>query len=91
MANNAPGPVDIGFTYANRVPASGNSGSFLSNGANYLSIVAMRTRLAAFDATTYTSEVLESMTTNDMVFALRSIDDPGTISNYHPTQASRTA
>lgn len=43
--------------------------------ANYLSVGAMRSRLTAINAVTYTADVLNHMTKNDMVFAIRSNDD----------------
>jgi hypothetical protein len=39
----------------------------------------MRARLAAANASYYTTERLDRMTDNDMVFALRVLDDPGSI------------
>ena len=45
----------------------------------YDAVNSLRTRLAAVAAGTYTSKVLDGMTKNDMVFALRSISDAGTI------------
>jgi hypothetical protein len=90
MANNGVGATDFEFTYANRIPATGNSGSFLTQGADYNSIVAMRNALAAFDPITYTATELDRMTTNDMVFALRNIKDPTTIAPYMTAQVART-
>lgn len=43
--------------------------------ANYASVAAMRTRLAAISGTAYSAANLNSMTTNDMVYALRLNDD----------------
>lgn len=42
-------------------------------------VPAMRARLTAFDGTTYTSAYLDKMTYNDMVWALRSADNPQTV------------
>jgi hypothetical protein len=46
---------------------------------SYDTVNNLRTRLAALAAGTYTSKVLDGMTKNDMVFALRTIQDAGTI------------
>lgn len=43
------------------------------------SISAMRTRLAAIDGTTFSSVRLDTMTANDMVYALRVLDAPQTV------------
>jgi hypothetical protein len=43
--------------------------------ANYASVAAMRTRLNAISATSYSATRLDSMTVNDMVYALRLNDD----------------
>ena len=43
------------------------------------SISAMRARLAAINGTYYTAAVLNMMTVNDMVYAIRVNDFPGTI------------
>lgn len=77
MADSLVGSVDLGFVAKNRVP--GNVVSGLSAPANYVSIGAMRSRLTAIDAGYYTAERLNSLTVNDMVYALRLADDPGTI------------
>lgn len=42
-------------------------------------IAAMRTRLAAIDAAFYTAARLNTMTVNDMVYAIRVADAPTTI------------
>lgn len=47
--------------------------------ADALSIPAMRARLTAISGTTYTSTVLDKMTENDMLFALRQLDAPGSV------------
>ena len=43
----------------------------LAENANYGSIASMRTRLTALAPGTYTTSRLNTMTTNDMVYALR--------------------
>jgi hypothetical protein len=66
----------------------GGTGSGLNNASNYVSVLAMRTRLAAANAGYYTTAKLDQMTANDMVWALRSIDDKTTISDYMPTSTA---
>ena len=53
----------------------GNTTSPLGTEANYADVAALRTRLAAAAGATYTAAVLEQMTVNDMVYALRVLDD----------------
>jgi len=43
--------------------------------ANYTSVGALRTRLAAIDGTYFSAARLNSMTFNDMIYALRLADD----------------
>ncbi len=79
MAQTQLGQIDPGFS-AKTIPSDGSSGnSDVATPANYASINAMRTRLAAISGTTYTAAVLDQMSVNDMVYALRMNDDPGTI------------
>lgn len=47
----------------------------LGTPANYDSISALRTRLAAIDGTFYNATRLDAMTLNDMQFAVRTTDD----------------
>jgi hypothetical protein len=89
MANTQLSPPDVNFTNSLRAVADqGGSGSQLNNASNYVSITAMRTRLAAANAAYYTSAKLDQMTVNDMVFALRNIDDPTTIASYMTASAA---
>lgn len=46
---------------------------------DYASINALRARLAAIDASFYTSARLDTLTYNDMVYAVRVNDSAGTI------------
>lgn len=46
---------------------------------DYASITALRARLAAIDAGFYTAQRLDTMTRNDMVYAVRRLDSPATI------------
>lgn len=49
------------------------------NNPNFASIDAMRRRLTAISATTYSAAELDKMTYNDMVYAIRVNDMPGSI------------
>jgi hypothetical protein len=72
------GQIDLGFVSKNN--SDGTAGtSDLATPANYASISAMRTRLTAISGSLYTSAELDRMSVNDMVYALRVNDDPGTI------------
>lgn len=42
-------------------------------------VAAMRARLTAINGAAYTSSVLDTMTFNDMVYAIRLADNPNTI------------
>lgn len=79
-------PPKVNITAANRAVAA-NTSNFATP-ANYGSVAAMRTRLAAANGTYYTSARLDSLTVNDMVWALRSIDDPATIADYFQAQTA---
>lgn len=46
---------------------------------DYASITALRARLAAIDAGFYTAQRLDTMTYNDMVYAVRRNDSPTSI------------
>lgn len=46
---------------------------------DYVSVSALRTRLAAIDGTYYTAARLNTLTYNDMVYAVRLNDNPTTI------------
>lgn len=52
-----------------------SSATPLATPANYDSIAAMRTRLAAINGAYYTAAMLDVMTMNDMQFAIRTNDD----------------
>lgn len=85
MANTAMGITRVSIANSLKaVPDMGGSSSGISTPSNYQSVNSLRTRLAAISGTTYTSAVLDQMTVNDMVFALRMNDDKQSISNYQP-------
>lgn len=47
--------------------------------SNIRDVNAMRTRLAAISGTTYTAAVLDKMTVNDMIYAIRVSDEAASI------------
>jgi hypothetical protein len=59
-----------------RTASAGNSAGSPATPANYASVGAMRTRLTAISATSYSASRLDAMTINDMEYALRLNDDP---------------
>lgn len=89
MAGNAFGATDLGFTNSLKAVADmGGQTSGLAAPANYVSNGSLRSRLAALNGAYYTAAKLDQMTTNDMVFALRSIDDRTTICDYMPVSTA---
>lgn len=62
--------------------------SGLNTPVNYSSVGAMRTRLAAANGAYYTTARLDALSVNDMIWALRSIDDKTTICDYMPTSTA---
>lgn len=58
--------------------AGGNTRQ-LGTVANYASVGALRTRLAAANGTYFTASRLDQMTKNDMEYALRLIDDAASV------------
>lgn len=82
---------DYDFVNVNRgIPTTGSAGSFLTS-TSYGSIAGLRTALSGFDSFTYTTDVLNKMTVNDMVFAWRNIQDPTTIASYMTAQVARSS
>lgn len=51
----------------------------LSTTANYAGIAALDARLNAISATKYPQSVLDQMTANDKIYAIRLNDDAGTV------------
>ena len=89
MANTMMGNFNVKFVNSlDAVADMGGSGSGVATPVNYTSITAARTRLAAANAGYYTAARLDQMTTNDMLFALRNIDDPTTIASYMTASAA---
>lgn len=77
VADTGIGAVDNCFTYRNEVQGTNNA--LLSTPANYASNAAMRARLIVINGTYFNSSRLNTMTQNDLQYALRLADDPGTI------------
>jgi hypothetical protein len=64
--------------YANLNGGPGVNAGFNGNGV-FTSIDSMRARLTAISATTYSAAELDKMSYNDMVYAIRANDYPGSI------------
>lgn len=64
------------------VSDQGGRSNNLANSLNYNSINAMRTRLQTVNAGYYTNARLDQLTVNDMIFAVRNVDDATTIADY---------
>lgn len=75
---NVHGVAARGGTGNTNINGGDNDGAGY-NDADLLSIDAMRSRLAAIDGSYYTTAMLNSMTTNDMVYAIRQNDAAGTL------------
>lgn len=84
--------LEVNFTNSLRaVAGNGGSGSQLTDTSDYATITSLDAALKAFDPFTYSDAQLQLMCVNDKIFALRSIQDKTTISNYHPTQTARSS
>lgn len=80
IADYQIGMVDPNF--ANAAGQQQNGGSNAQTGltnANFATIAAARTRLAAISAGTYTATYLNRMTLNDMLYAIRLNDNAPSI------------
>lgn len=75
MADFQVGPLGVP-AFASRTRVSSTD---VVDNDNMDSIAAMRTRLAAINAGLYTAAYLNTMTVNDMVYAIRLNDNAGTI------------
>lgn len=73
--------ADIGGgTNKTNLNGGGTDGDKLEHeDADYVSVTALRTRLAAIDGTYYTAARMNTMTYNDMVYAVRLNDSASTI------------
>jgi hypothetical protein len=82
-------PPNINFTMSNRaVDGMLGTASGLTTPANYVSLAAIRGALNAANATYYTVARMDTMTVNDLVFALRSIQDRTTIHDKMPVSTA---
>jgi hypothetical protein len=89
MADLQMSPPNLGFVNSLRaVAGSLGTSSGLTTPANYVSIAGLRGALNAANAGYYTVARLDTMTVNDMVFALRSIQDKTTIADYMPASTA---
>ena len=80
MANIQLGNIDNNFTNCQEAnPANIDGDGDVGTPVNYSTLTAIRTRLAAISSTYYTTARLDSLTINDMVYALRCHDDANTI------------
>lgn len=69
----------MGFVDKRAVSKGGTSGTLISTPANYASVGAMRTRLAAINGAYFTAARLDQMSENDMIYALRLADDAASV------------
>lgn len=67
----------LGFVDRRRLATDANVRA--TTPANYLDVGGLRARLAALQPATFTAKKLNEMTKNDMVFALRHLDDAASI------------
>lgn len=89
MANIQTRPPNIMIKNSKRAVAGQLGGaSNFTTPANYASVDALRTALAAANGTYYTSALLDQLSVNDMVFALRNIQDAKTIADYMSNSAA---
>ena len=84
MANTQMGSINLNFTNSLKSNVNANDLS----PTNYHSLFNLRARLNGVNAAYYTTAKLDQMTVNDMIFALRNIDDPTTIASYMTSSAA---
>jgi hypothetical protein len=85
LASTMMGPINMMIPNSLKAVASmGGTGTSIANMTNYASVNSLRTRLTAANAAYFTATMLDIMSVNDMVYALRMIDDKTTISDYQP-------
>ena len=89
MADSQMGFPFLGFPNSLRaVAGSLGTSSGLNTSANYISVSALRGALNAANGTYYTTAKLDQMTVNDMIFALRNMQDATTIASYMSNSAA---
>lgn len=69
----------LGFADKRRGTRAGSNALSVGTDANFTDVAGLRTRLAAAAPATYTTARLEQMTKNDMVYALRLLDEAGSV------------
>jgi hypothetical protein len=88
MPNTQLGQIDIDFVNSLKAIAVPGSTSNLVTPVNYSSISALDAALQAANGAYYTTARLDATCVNDKVWALRSIQDPTTISSYMTAQSA---
>lgn len=80
MAQHQPGNK-LGVVSKTKATAgsAASSGNIVGTPANYFSETSINARLTAINATLYSAANLDKMTLNDKIYALRVLDDSGTI------------
>lgn len=89
MADSQNGFPFLGFPNSLKAVAGQlGTSSGMNTIANYGSVAALRGALNTANGTYYTTTRLDQMTVNDMVFALRNMQDPTTIASYMTASAA---
>lgn len=71
----ASGNLGVVRTVVDKRQVQGAATQAIATPANYASVSSLRTRLAAINGALYTSAYLDTMTLNDMIYAVRLADD----------------
>ncbi|MGS2592239.1 hypothetical protein [Streptomyces hebeiensis] len=87
MAQNQLG-ISVDASFISAIKGLNNT-SGLTAPVDYTTISALRNVLSTYDNVTYTSSMLDTMSVNDMIFAVRNIKDPKTIADYMNVQGTR--
>jgi hypothetical protein len=89
MADSMMGYPNVNFVNSRKAVAGmGGTSADVATIGNYGSVFALRARLAAANAAYYTSARLDSLTVNDMIFAVRNMDDATSIASYMTNSAA---
>lgn len=89
MANSSFGITPMKIANSLKAVADmGGATSGIGTPTNYASANSLRTRLAAINGAYYTTAKLDQLTLNDMVYALRMLDDRTTIADYLPASTA---
>lgn len=80
MANTMPGSLDgLGFINKRRATNSpGNGSGIVADVRSYATVADLRNYLQTFNAAYYTNALLDRLTANDMIYAVRVHQDGGT-------------